>query len=160
MDREGMKMPSWKVAGGVALLLLASLMGIGFLRSGLDPFAPATFFALLLVVVAPAAGGAALLWHAAGAGGRIAKRQEALRLRTLQSEIMRLAPRLGGKVTAVEVVSELAVDTKTAEAALHDLAVRELADVELAESGHMVYSFQRIQNLDDEKKRAKNVLDA
>ena len=153
-------MANGKLFGGGALLVVALFMLLGLLRSGLNPWSPATFLAVLVAVVLPAAGGAWILANALGTGGRIARRQEALRLRTLQAEILRIAPRLGGKITAVEVMTELAVDSKTAEAALHDLAVRELADVELAESGHMVYSFARIGNLPDEKARAKRVLDA
>ncbi len=149
-----------KVLGGGALVLLALFMVAGFLRSAVNPWAPATLLALLVAVVLPAAGGVWLLVSAFGGGGRIARRQEELRLRTLQAEILRIAPRLGGKLTVVEVTAELAVDPKLAEAALHDMAVRELADVELAESGHLVYSFKRIQNLPDEKDRAKRVLDA
>lgn len=153
-------MANGKLVGGGALLVLALFMFLGFIRSHVNPWAPATLLAVLVAVVLPAAFGAWLLVGHFGAGGRIARRQEELRLRTLQAEILRIAPRLGGKITAVEVVAELAVDSKTAEAALHDMAVRELADVELAESGHMVYSFKRIANLPDEKDRAKRVLDA
>jgi len=149
-----------KIAGGTALIAVALFMVVGFLRAHVDAWAPATLLALVIAVVLPAAGGAWLLWSAAGAGGRIAKRQESLRLRTLQAEILRIAPRLGGKVTAVEVTAELAVDPKLAARALEDMAVRELADVELAESGHLVYSFKRIQDLPAEKARAKRVQDA
>ncbi len=153
-------MRNGKLYGGGALVAIALFMVLGFLRSHVNPWAPATLVAVLVAVVLPAAVGAWLLAGHFGTGGRIAARKDALRLRTLQAEILRIAPRMGGKITAVEVTAELAVDSKTAEAALHDMAVRELADVELAESGHMVYSFKRIQNLPDEKDRAKRVLDA
>ncbi|MBM3274381.1 MAG: hypothetical protein FJZ00_04470 [Candidatus Sericytochromatia bacterium] len=149
-----------KKFGGGALIAVALFMLVGFLRSGVDPWAPATVLALLVAVVLPAGFGVWLLAGTFGATGRIAARQEEVKLRTLQSEILKLAGRHGDKITAVEVAAELAVEPKAAEAALENMAVRELADVELADSGHLVYSFRRLADLPEAKANAKRVLDA
>ncbi len=149
-----------KAVGGGALLLVAGLMLWGFFRSGLNPWAPATFIAILIAVVLPAGAGSYLLAIALGAGSRIAQRQEDLRLQTLEAEILRLATRKGGKLTAVEVTAELAVDKASADKALDALAVRELAEMELTEAGSIVYSFRNLENLPDQKERAKGILDA
>ena len=142
------------------MLLIAAIMLWGFFRSGLNPWAPATLIAVLIAVVLPAAGGSYLLAVVLGAGERIARRQEELRLQTLEAEILRLATRRGGKLTVVEVTAELAVDKATADKALDALAVRELAEMELTEAGNIVYSFRRLEELPEQKERARRILDA
>ncbi|MBI6545417.1 MAG: hypothetical protein HY692_01400 [Cyanobacteria bacterium NC_groundwater_1444_Ag_S-0.65um_54_12] len=149
-----------KALGGGGLVLLAFLMLSGFLRSHVNPWAPATLIALLVAVVLPLGVGIFLLAGVLGAGSKIDRRREELRHQTLQAEILRLAACHGGKLTVVEVTTELAIDPKSAEEALDALAVRESAEVELTESGIMVYAFRGLEHLKEEKARSKRILDA
>ena len=149
----------WKLVGSVLLLLLSLFMLVGFLQSDAARTAPATLAALLITVGVPMVGGLALAFSHFGGRGRLSRRREELRQQTIESEILRLAARHDGKLTAVEVASEMALAPEAAKDALDALAVREHADLEITESGVIVYSFHDVRHL-DQKSRAKGVLDA
>lgn len=144
--------------GGGALLALALFMVAGFLRSGADPFALTTLFALLIAVGLPAVGGSLLLARHFGVGRRIGRRREELRRDTLEAEILRMAARHEGRLTVVEVAGELAVPTTTAEELLNELMARELAEIEITRSGLLVYAFHDVQHL-SEKAAARGLLE-
>lgn len=143
---------------GVGLLLLSLLMLYGFLRSDVDPSAPATVIALLIVVGLPALGGGALLWRQLGDPARNAQRRDALRRQTLQSEVLKLAGRHQGKLTVVEVMSEMALTPEVAKETLDGLMTAGLADIEVTESGVLVYAFGDVRHL-SEKSQSKGILD-
>ena len=147
-----------RLAGGVALLGVALFMVTGFLRADVDPFAPATLFALLIAAGLPAAGGGWLLARHFGAGRRIEGRREQLRRDTLEAEILKMAERYGGRLTAVEVAGELAVPSTTAEELLNELMRRELAEIEITDSGVLVYAFHDVRHL-SEKESARGLLE-
>jgi hypothetical protein len=144
---------------GIALLALSLFMIVGFLRSGADIGAPATIAALLVTIVLPAAGGIALLKAPFGRGARLVARREVLRQQTYESEILRLAAQRQGRLTAVELVTEFAITPEKANELLESLMVRQLADVEVTDSGVVVYRFHDVQHIGD-KHRAKGILDA
>jgi hypothetical protein len=144
--------------GGGLLILLAIFMLAGFLNADVERAAGTTLLALLVTVALPAGAGIALLRKGAGGRKRLEERREVLRQQTLTSELVRLAGQRGGKLTAVEVVSEFAVTPDEAEAALRDLVVRGLAEPEVTESGLLVYAFHDVQRL-EEKPRSKGVLE-
>src|SRR5688500_4484441 len=133
-------------------------MILGLVRSGADIGAPATIAALLVTIVLPAAGGIALLSAAFGRGARLAARREVLRQQTYESEILRLAAQRQGRLTAVELVTEFAITPEKANELLESLMVRQLADVEVTDSGVVVYVFHDVKNLAD-KPRARGILD-
>lgn len=138
--------------GGVALFML-----LGFFTADVSG-APA-LLAFLLTVVLPA-GGAGLLVRAHLADRRRALGHvDALRLDTLQAEVLRLAGRRGGRLAVVEVMSELAVDHDTAEAVLKRLHARELAELEITDAGDIIYAFPAVRRLPD-KDSARGLLDA
>lgn len=147
-----------RLVSGIGLLALSFFMLLGFARSGADAGAPATMAALLLTVGLPAAGGVVLLAGHFGQGKRIAERKERLRMQTLESEILRLATLHGGRLTAVEVMTELAVPAETAKGALNELERKEIAEIEITESGVLVYSFHDIRH-QAEKHGARRLLD-
>ena len=144
--------------GGVALLALALFMVVGFLRSGADPFALRTLFALFIAAGLPAAGGGFLLARHFGVGRRIEGRREELRRDTLEAEILTMAGRHGGRLTTVEVAGELAVPTTLAEELLNELMAREMADIEITDSGLLVYTFHDVRHL-SEKETARGLLE-
>lgn len=148
-----------KLWGGGALILVSLFMVLGFLRAEVDPGAPATIVALLIAAGLPAAGGAWLLASHFGAGRRIEARREELREDTMLAEVLRMAGRHEGRLTVVEVAGELAVPTDTAKHLLNELMARELADIEITDSGLLVYAFHDVRHL-SEKDQAKGLLDA
>ena len=148
-----------RIVGAVALLLLSLFMLLGFLRSGAAIAAPTTIVALLLTVGLPAAGGIALLAGRVRGRNRLSARREQLRRQTIDAEILKLAEQHGGKLTAVEVVSALAVTPEAAQAALEEFHGRELAEIEITDSGVLVYVFRDIQHL-AEKAHSRGILDA
>jgi hypothetical protein len=140
----------------IALLALAGLMLLGFLRSSASIAAPATIVALLITVVAPAAGGVALLRGADLARG---KRLDQLRQQTIDAEVLRLAVAEGGRLTAVEVSTALAITPEQAKDTLDALVARDVADIAVTDRGVVVYTFHDAKYLGG-KGDAKGVLDA
>ena len=139
-------------------MALALFMVWGFLRADVDPTALRTLVALLIVAGLPAAGGSWLLARHFGLGRGIERRREALRRDTIEAEILQMASRHDGRLTAVEVAGELAIPTKTAEETLNELMAREMADIEVTDSGLLVYTFHDVRSL-SEKQSAKGLLD-
>ena len=148
-----------RVVGSIVLFVLSLSMFFGFMRSGAAIGAPTTLMALLVTVVLPAAGGVALLAGRYRTRGRLAARRDQLRQKTLESEILRLAGERDGRLTSVEVVSEMAVSPEEAKETLDSLVTREVADIQITDRGLLVYTFHDIRQLGD-KARAKGVLDA
>ena len=145
--------------GGILLILTSLFMVTGFLRADVDPSAPATFVAMLIAVVLPAAGGVALLARHFGAGKRLAARRDILRRQTMDAEILRLAAEHGGKLTVVDVVTAMALTPPMAKDALDALMRADMADMEVTDSGVLVYRFHDVEHL-PEKSRSKGILDA
>jgi hypothetical protein len=148
-----------KLVGGVALLLLALFMLFGYTQLETDASGATRAVTLLLTVGLPGVAGAALLRSHFGARGRLDQRKDVLRQQTLESEILRLAGQHDGKLTVVEVVSALALPQAGAKDLLDGMVMRELADVEVTDSGVLVYSFHDIRHL-SEKSTSRGVLDA
>lgn len=146
-----------RTLAGTGLLVLALFMTWGFLRADVDAAAPATLAALLITVVLPTGAG---LWLIAGRGHarRREERTALLRRQTMESEVLRLAGRRGGRLTVVEVIGELALPAPEAKDVLDSLARRELAELEVTDSGVVVYAFHDVQKL-HEKSRARGILD-
>src|SRR5687768_9786877 len=144
---------------GFVLLALAGFMLLGFLRSDAEPGRPATIAALLITVALPALGGIALLTKRFRRSARLAERKETIRRLTYGSEILRLAAQRQGRLTVVELVTEFAITPKKANGLLESLMVRQLADVEVTDSGVVVYVFHDVKHLAD-KPRSRGILDA
>jgi hypothetical protein len=120
--------------------------------------APAVRVVTLLLTVGLPATGAALLLRSHFQSRQIgAGAAHAIRAQTIRSEILRVAARKGGKLTVPEVIAELAVDKATAQAALEALHLEELAEIQVTESGMLVYEFPEIARL-HEKDSAKGLL--
>jgi len=140
----------------IALLVLAGFMTFGFLRSHASLAAPATIVALLITVVAPAIGGVTLLRGGDLARGR---RLGELRQRTIEAEILRMAVKENGSLTAVEVATALAMSPEAAKETLDEMVVRDIADMAITERGVIVYTFHDAKHLGG-KGDAKGILDA
>lgn len=147
-----------KLALGGILLAFSLLMFVGFMRSGAHIGSLATLFALLLTAGVPAVGGGVLIAQHLNRDKTLAGRRESLRQRTLEAEVLRLAAARGGKLTMVEVVSELAVSPDEAKETLDAFTVNSIADVEVTDSGVLVYSFHDIRHI-AEKEQSRGLLD-
>ena len=147
-----------KLIGGGVLVVVALLRVVGFLRSGADPTAIATLLALLIAAGLPAAGGTWLLASHFGAGRGIEQRRARLRQDTMEAEVLKMAGRHNGRLTAVEVAGELAVPTQTAEELLNELMAQGRADIEMTDSGLIVYTFDDVRSL-PEKESARGLLE-
>ena len=143
-------------AVAVALLSLAGLMLFGFLRSNASLAAPATIAALLITVVAPAVGGVVLLRGRDLARNR---RLDQLRQQTIDAEILKLAVKEQGRLTATDVATYLALTPEAAKTALDSLMERGLADIAISDRGVIVYTFHDAKHIGG-KGDAKGVLDA
>lgn len=148
-----------RIAGAAGLAVVSLFMLVGFLSSDAALAAPATLAALALTVGLPAAGAALLLRSHAAERDRLHGRRALLRARTIDAEILRLAGERGGRLTAVEVATQLALAPEGAREALDALAVRGEAELEVTDAGVLVYSFYDVRHLGG-KETAKGVLDA
>ena len=145
----------FRTLGGVALLLLAALMLLGFLRSSLTLGSTSVIVALLLTVGGPAIGGVALLRRRTGDDPRT----RALRQRTLEAEILALAVRQRGRLTALEVATTFAITPEEAKATLDGFVGREIADLAMTDAGVLVYTFHETGAIAT-KHSARGLLDA
>ena len=148
-----------KLYGAAGLALLAVLMLAGFFNSTLPVSAPATLAALALTVGLPAAGAALLARGHFAERSRLGGRKAQLRAQVVDAEILRLAGRHAGRLTAVEVATALSMRPEDAAEALKALGIRGQADVEVTSDGVLVYSFYDVRHLSG-KHTAKGVLDA
>jgi hypothetical protein len=143
-------------AAGLAAVSLFMLLGVLGSEAAMAP--GVKLVTVLLTVGLPATGAGFLLRSHYNDRRLHGGAREAIRAQTVRSEILRVAARKGGKLTVPEVIAELAVDKATAEAALQALHLEELAEIEITESGMLVYEFPEIRKL-EEKDRAKGLLD-
>jgi hypothetical protein len=146
------------LVGGVVLLGISLFVLAGFLGSDAAFGAPATLVALGIGVALPAGAGIALLRARSRGTGAVRARREELRRRTVDAEVLLLAGARGGRLTVVELVQELALSPEDATATLEDLMRRDLADIEITDSGGIVYRFPDVQRL-GEKHDARGLLD-
>jgi hypothetical protein len=151
-------MASGRLWGGGGLLAVAAFMLLGFMTSSASFGTAATIAAFLVSVVLPGVTGGALIRSHFTGGRSLTARQEALRLETIESELIRLAGRHGGRLTIVEAAGELGVPAAEAKSVLDELMAREIADIEVTESGVLVYAFHDVEYLED-KSSARPLLD-
>lgn len=145
------------IAAGLAVLALFMLAG--FFNSSVALSSPAALAALAITVGLPAAGAALLVRGHYADHSRIAGRKAELRRNTVDAEILRLAARHQGRITAVEVATTLSMRPEDAAEALKQLGIRGQAEVEVTDDGVLVYSFYDVRHLSG-KHTAKGVLDA
>jgi hypothetical protein len=150
---------SGRTLGGSALLVIAALMLLGFMRSDASIAAPAAIGALLITVALPAAAGIALLGGFATLGGRRSARVEHLRQQTIDAEILRLAMQQGGRLTAIEVATALVLTPESAKSYLDAFVSRDVADLEITDRGLIVYTFHDAKHVGG-KSSARGLLDA
>jgi hypothetical protein len=145
-----------KILAPAALYVLAAFLALGFVRSDAG-FTLPTLIALVLGVALPAGIATRMLLNKSGEQTRLQRHAE-LRLRTVEAEVLRIAKSHDGKLTIVEIVSELAITPDEAKAAVDSLVRQQLADIEVTDSGVLVYAFHDIQHL-QEKQSARNILE-
>ena len=132
-------------------------MLLGFLSADALPAVPAAI-AFIVAVLLPAAAGLTLIARERGKLGSRSARRDQLRRQTVESELLRLAASRGGRLTVVEVVTELALSADDAKAALDSLTMQEIADMAVTDSGTIVYTFRDIERA-LEKGSARPVLE-
>lgn len=146
-----------KLIGAGSLGLVSTVMLMGYFNA--DVSGPASVIALFLSVGLPALGSAALVRSHLRDTGTLRRNRGRLRRESLEAEILQLAARHGGKLTVLEVVAATATDSQRTEEALESLHMQSLTEIEVSESGVLVYSFPGLCSLSD-KTTARPVLDA
>ena len=144
---------------GIILIGISLFMLLGFSQTDFKHGLGAEIAAFLFMVVFPMFGGTLLIRSHYRKKATLAKNKETLRKQTLESQVLKLAAKKGGKLTVVEVVSETMLDLAAAKEILDSLAHQSLASVEITDSGVIVYAFYDVAHL-NEKREAKGVLDA
>ncbi len=148
-----------KVVGGALLIGVALFMALGFALSDATRSLGVTIAALLIAVVVPAGAGVALIQsHYRNQRLRTADRSE-LRLQTWESELVKLATERGGKLTIVEAVAATGLRAPQVEEAFRSLTQQGVADIDVTDSGMLVYRFPDVQLL-EEKGGSKPILES
>ena len=148
-----------RVVSGALLIGVALFMALGFALSDATRSLGTTIAAVAIAVGIPAAAGIALIrGHYHNRRLLTADRAE-LRLQTWESELVKLAAEKGGKLTVVEAVAATGLRVPQVEEALRSLNQQGVADIDVTDSGMLVYRFPEIQLL-EEKGGSKPILDA
>ncbi len=148
-----------RVLGGALLIGVALFMAIGFAVSDATRSLGTTIATLLIAVGIPAGAGLALIQsHYRTRRLRTADRAE-LRLQTWESELVRLATERGGKLTVVEAVAATGLRAPQVDGAFRSLTLQGVADIDVTDSGMLVYRFPDVQLL-EEKGGSKPILDS
>jgi hypothetical protein len=140
---------------GVILIGLGLLMAIGVSKAKLPPNPVVTALTIGISVILPIAVGTGLI---VGPRSPSAPAIAARRSQTIQAEMVKLAIAQGGALTVVEVVSTLGIDSQTATQELTALTYQQIAELEMTDSGLMVYRFPDVQSL-PEKHHSKRIAD-
>lgn len=82
-----------------------------------------------------------------------------LRLQTWEAELVRLATERGGKLTVVEAVAATGLRAPQVDEAFRSLTLQGVADIDVTDSGMLVYRFPDVQLL-EEKGGSKPILDS
>ncbi|NIQ55526.1 MAG: hypothetical protein GWN71_19845 [Gammaproteobacteria bacterium] len=131
---------------------------MGLVRSGADLSAPVTWIAALVAIGLPATGAAVLLSGPFRERGRRRDRTARLARETQEADVLALAREHGGRLTLAEAMADLALSEPTARGILSDLTTRGMCDLQVTESGLLVYVFDDLALL-DEKPDSRGVLD-
>ncbi len=149
-----------KLFSGIGLLSLSAFMLLGFSKADLnDQSQTVKVMSFGLGVGLPMAAGIGLLHGHWRDRNLLKTRSMNSRLVTLRSEILRLAQANQGKLTEIEIISELGIEQAVAHEVLKDLCHQDLAEIEMTDSGLLVYSFPDIQQLPN-KHTSRRLLDA
>lgn len=149
-----------RIMGGSALIGLSLFMLLGFAKAKLPPGRVTKILTLGIAVVLPMGTGAGLIYsHFKPNQTYLKTRRKELQTRTIQAEIVKLAIAHKGKLTAVEVIAALGISSEMAQQQLNLLTHQNLAELEITESGTLVYAFQDVQAL-SEKLDSKRIADA
>lgn len=149
-----------KLFGGIGCLSLSAFMLLGFSRADLsDQSAAVRAMTFGVGVALPMVAGVSLVCSYRRDRNRLASRVANDRLLAIRSEVLRLAQQQQGKLTEIEVISELGVEQAVANKALTELCHQDLANLEMTDSGLVVYTFPDIQQL-PQKHTSRGLLDA
>jgi hypothetical protein len=149
-----------RVIGGSALIGLSLFMLLGFTQAKLPPSPIVKLLTFGIAVALPMGTGVGLLYSQFQPKQNYLKtRRKELQARTIQAEILKLAIVHNGKLTAVEVIAGLGITSDLATQHLNLLTHQNLAELEITESGTLVYTFQDVQAL-SEKLDSKRIADA
>lgn len=134
------------IAGGL-LIAFGAFFLLGFSVSvsrGASPFAIGNIIGVLVLSVTPIAGGGMLI------RSHIKHKQLALRAREKdeyarhEKEIIRIAQKRGGRISIPEVVAETSMSTDEADQVLREMTTKGYVDMQVTESGVIVYEFYEI----------------
>ena len=129
-------------ASGWLLIVFSGLLSAAFLKADL------------------AAGGALLITAllSAGVGIALVRGVRSRSASSRQSEILRLAVEQQGRVTLLDAVAAFGIPVEEARRALEALVVSGVADLEITDSGTVIYSFDELKRPED-KYKSKGLLD-
>lgn len=107
-----------------------------------------------------AAGGTLLIpaLLSAGVGIALVRNGRSRSKFVLQSEILRLAEEQHGRITVLEAAAAFGIPVEEAKGVLEAFVISGVADLEVSESGTVIYSFAELQR-PEEKSRTKGLLE-
>lgn len=149
-----------KLFGGIGCLSLSVFMLLGFAKADLsDQSTVVKAMTFGLGVGLPMTAGIGLVQSHQRDRKLLATRIVNSRLIALRSEILKIAQANQGKLTEIEVISELGIEQAVAQEVLTNLCQQDLAEIEMTDSGLLVYVFPDIQQIPN-KHSSRGLLDA
>lgn len=147
-----------KATSGSLLIALSLFMLMGMFNAHNLTFVSG-LMAFLIAVALPGGAGSYLLFTHFQQNKQLVENKARMGLKTLESEIIKMARRNQGRLTVMEVAVEFAIDKEVAEQALDSLAQQKYADYEVTDSGLLVYTFHELELLND-KSQSRRLEDA
>lgn len=147
-----------KLIGAGVLFSVAAFMILGFLGSATAMTLPVAVITWGVAVGIPVAGGLGLIHLYRKERGAQSETRADVRRQTWEAEVVRLAGRKSGRLTVVELVGELGLSAEEAQETLESLMNQGIGDIEITESGLLVYRFEDVQRLKD-KSQSRPILE-
>ena len=151
-----------KTIGGTLLLVLAAFIFSGFMLSEREDSTLVTVLSLVVAVGSPAALGISLLRSARRGAAKVEARDGAprriQRVQSPETEVLALASRREGRLTDVEASAQLGIPIEEVREHLESLVRKEVAEIEVTDSGQFVYSSPGFLT-SDQKDDAKGLLE-
>jgi hypothetical protein len=140
-----------RIVGGSVLIFLGLFMLMGFFVSTKESSLMGDIMMILLFVFAPIIGGIFTIRSHYISKAKASKDQKKALQGAHEKEIILLARQKGGRLTIPEIITESSLNSEEAEEAMKELVVKRYADMNMTDSGVIVYEFYEILKQKEEQ---------
>ncbi len=133
-----------KLIGGGVCMFIGLFMLFGFLATPKEFSLIVSLMYGLLLIAAPIAGGGLLIRSHFTAKRKALQDTQKVLQEQQEREIIRLAQKKGGRLTIPEIAADTSLGTSEAEETMKEMTSKGYVDMQVTESGVIVYEFYEI----------------